>query len=167
MRESPDCEDSTAGVGRRSQSRYHAELMKETTTIRVLLADDHPLLRSGLRAILEGEAGIEVVAEAGDGQTAVALAAELSPDVVVMDINMPHLNGVEATRQVTSNGGGTRVVVLSGHADGRYVSEVMRAGASGYVLKDTAFEELAPALRAVAANGTYVSPRVANGAADE
>jgi len=131
-------------------------------SIRVLLADDHPMMRSGLRAILDGEAGIEVVAEAGDGRTAVTLATELSPHVVVMDINMPHLNGVEATRQVTSRCAGTKVVVLSGHSDGRLVSEMMRAGASGYVLKDTAFEELVPALRAVAASGSYVSPRVAS-----
>ena len=132
-------------------------------SIRVLLADDHPMMRAGLRALLEGESGIEVVAEAGDGSTAVTLAAELSPHVVVMDINMPHLNGVEATRRITSECAGTKVVVLSGHSDGKFVSEVFRAGASGYVLKDTAFEELPTALRAVAQNKTYVSARVSNG----
>ena len=126
--------------------------------IRILLADDHELVRAGLRALLEGEPRVEVVAEAGDGRTAVALAAELSPDVVVMDINMPSLNGIEATRQITARGAGEKMVVLSGHRDLKVVYEMLRAGASAYVLKASAFEELALALRAFAANRTYVSP---------
>ena len=127
-----------------------------------LLAASRALVAAGIggSTILQGEAGIEVVGEAEDGRTAVALAAELNPDVVVMDINMPRLNGVEATRQVVANRAGTKVLVLTGHGDGRFVAETLRAGASGYALKDVAFEEFAVALRAVAASRAYVSPRV-------
>jgi DNA-binding NarL/FixJ family response regulator len=128
---------------------------------KVLLAEDHQIVRSGLRRLLENEPGFEVVAEANDGRNAVALASELSPDVVVMDVAMPGLDGVEATRQILDrSGGATRVVALSGHSDPRFVSRMLAAGASAYVLKASAFAELALALRSVAAGGTYASPSV-------
>jgi two-component system, NarL family, response regulator NreC len=136
--------------------------MDSTMPTRILLADDHEMLRAGLRSLLEDEAGFEVIAEAEDGRTAVRLAAELSPDVVIMDIHMPDLNGVEATRQIKNgNGDGPKVIALSAHSDERFAREMLRAGASSYVLKHAAFEELAAALKAVIANQTYLSPSVA------
>ncbi len=129
--------------------------------VRILLADDHTLMRQGLRALLLSQPGVEVVGEAGDGRTTVQLADELHPDVVIMDISMPDLNGIEATRQVVSQSGQTRVVALSMHSDRRFVTQVLRAGASGYLLKDCAFEELARAIRAVLAGQTYLSPGIA------
>src|SRR5688500_11840655 len=107
---------------------------------RILLADDHEMLRTGLRVLLEQEPGMEVIAEARDGRSAVRMAADLSPDIVVMDIHMPDLNGIEATRQIRNlNGRGPRVVALSAHSDERYVQEMVRAGAAAYVLKEAAF----------------------------
>ena len=135
---------------------------------RILLADDHEMLRSGLRVLLAAEPGMEVIAEARDGRTAVRLAAEMSPDVVVMDIGMPDLNGIEATRQIKgANGQGPKVVALSAHSDERYVQEMVRAGASAYVLKDSAFEELAKAVKVVADNKMYLSPSVAHVVLDD
>jgi DNA-binding NarL/FixJ family response regulator len=143
-------------------------LPKEQVTTRILLADDHQLIRAGLRALLEAEPGVQVVAEAGDGRTAVRLAAELSPDVVVMDISMLGLNGIEATRQIRAgrNGNGNRtgpkVIALSGHSDRRMVTEMLKAGGSGYIPKESAFEEVALALRTVMSNKVYLSPAVAD-----
>jgi DNA-binding NarL/FixJ family response regulator len=135
--------------------------MDTTMPTRILLADDHKMIRSGLRSLLEDEPGFEVIAEANDGRTAVSLAAELSPDVVIMDIHMPDLNGIEATWQIKgANGNGPKVIALSAHADERYAREMLRAGASGYVLKHAAFAELANALKFVIANQTYLSPSV-------
>jgi two-component system, NarL family, response regulator NreC len=129
---------------------------------RILLADDHQMILGGLRSLLRDLPGMEVIAEATDGHTAVRLAAELSPDVVIMDINMPDLNGIEATRQMRgNNGGGPKVIALSAHSDERYARAMLRAGASGYVLKHAAFEELATALKLVVANQTYLSPSIA------
>ena len=119
------------------------------------------MLRTGLRVLLEQEPGMEVIAEAKDGRSAVRMAAELSPDIVVMDIHMPDLNGIEATRQIRSlNGRGPRVVALSAHSDERYVQEMVRAGAAAYVLKEAAFEELATAVKLVAADKMYLSPSI-------
>src|SRR5688572_23501468 len=129
---------------------------------RILLADDHAMVRNGLRALLQGEAGMEVVGEATNGRTAVRLAAELSPDVVVMDINLPDLNGIEATRQIRANNGDApKVIALSAYSDERSTREMLRAGASAYVTKEAAFRELATALKLVVANQTYLSPSVA------
>jgi DNA-binding NarL/FixJ family response regulator len=129
--------------------------------IRLILADDHRIMREGLRALVERLPGMEVIGEAADGRTTVAMAKELSPEVVVMDIGLPDLNGIEATRQIASQNRNIKVIALSMHSDCRYVAKMLKAGASGYLLKDSAFEELARAIRAVAAGKTYLSPAVA------
>jgi DNA-binding NarL/FixJ family response regulator len=128
--------------------------------IRLVLADDHRIMREGLRALVERLPGMEVIGEAADGRTAVAMAKDLSPGVMVMDIGLPHLNGIEAARQITSQNASIKVIALSMHSDGRYVTEMLKAGASGYLLKDSAFEELARAIRAVTAGKIYLSPAV-------
>jgi len=128
----------------------------------ILLADDHRMIRDGLRALLESEDDLEVVGEAENGRDAVRLVRNLAPDVVVMDISMPDLNGVEATRQVCRRCPDTRVIALSVHADRRFVTEMLKAGASGYLLKDCAFEELVRGIRTVVEGHTYLSPRIAN-----
>jgi len=129
--------------------------------MKVLLADDHRIVREGLKSLLEGQPDLTVVAEASDGRQAVQLARELSPDVVVMDVAMPQLNGIEATRQLAGQDPGMKIVALSMHSDRRFVSEALKAGASGYVLKDGAFDELISAIRAVVSDKVYLSPRVA------
>ncbi|NIA06719.1 MAG: response regulator [Actinobacteria bacterium] len=128
--------------------------------IRIMLADDHRLFRAGLRALIEKQTDIEVVAEADNGRLAVELAKRLRPEVVVMDISMPDLNGIEATRQIISGLDGTKVLSLSMHSDSRFVEGMLKAGASGYLLKDCAHEEFIRAIRAVAAGQTYLSPAV-------
>ena len=135
--------------------------------MRVLLADDHRIVREGLKSLLEAQDDMEVVAEAGDGRQALEMAAELEPDVVVMDVGMPQLNGIEATRRLMNDQPDTKVVALSMHSDRRYVAEALKAGASGYLLKDGAFEELISAIRAVVANKVYLSPRVAGVVVDD
>lgn len=125
--------------------------------IRILLADDHRIVLSGLRALIERQSDIEVVAEAEDGRTTVRLAEALKPDVVVMDITMPGLNGVDATIQITTGVPGVKVLVLSMHSDRSFLIEMFRAGASGYLSKDCALEELAIGIRAVAAGQMYIS----------
>ena len=117
--------------------------------ISVLVAEDHTNVRKGLCRLLEGETGIRVVGEAENGREAVALARRLLPDVVLMDITMPQLNGLEATRQIVEHGTRTKVLILTVHLDEEYAAEALRAGASGYLVKDTAPEELASAIRAV------------------
>jgi DNA-binding NarL/FixJ family response regulator len=129
--------------------------------IRLILADDHRIMREGLRALVEQLPCMEVIGEAADGRATVAMAKDLLPEVVVMDIGLPDLNGIEATRQITSQNPGIKVIALSMHSDGRYVIEMLKAGASGYLLKDSAFEELARAIRAVSAGKIYLSPAVA------
>lgn len=136
-------------------------------SIRILLADDHQVVREGFRALLEKEPSMEVVAEAGDGRTAIRLARELLPDVVVMDINMPDLNGIESTRQIAREIPQVKVVALSIHSDRRFVVEMLRAGARGYLLKECAFDELARAIRAVTAGETYLSARITQVVVDE
>ena len=130
-------------------------------TARILLADDHKIVRDGLRALLDSQPGMTVVAEADNGRATVRLARELLPDLVIMDIGMPDLNGIDATRQISNELPGVRVIALSMHSDRRFVVQMFRAGASGYLLKDCAFEELARAVRAVLKNQTYLSPAVA------
>ncbi|MHC4591494.1 MAG: response regulator [Planctomycetota bacterium] len=129
-------------------------------SIRILLADDHKIVRDGLRSLLEKEPDMEVAAEADNGRMAVELAGELRPDVVVMDVAMPDLNGMEATRQIVRSVPGARVVALSMHSDKRFVRGMLASGASGYVLKDAAFEELIRAIRSVVAGRTYLCPEV-------
>ncbi|MEW6173927.1 MAG: response regulator transcription factor [Bacillota bacterium] len=127
---------------------------------RIVIADDHKIVRDGLKALLSRVPGFEVVAEAEDGPAAVRLARELSPDVVVMDIGMSGLNGIEATRQVVAEAPSTKVVALSMHCDSRLVTGMLKAGAVGYLPKDCAFEELSSAIRAVTSGRTFLSPSV-------
>ena len=125
-----------------------------------MLVDDHDIVRQGLNSLLRAEADFEVVGQADNGRDAVRLAGELVPDVVVMDIAMPDLNGIDATRRILAATTGVKVVALSMHRERAFISEVLKAGASGYVQKGCRFEELAAALRAVAAGHTYLSPAV-------
>lgn len=129
-------------------------------SLRVLLVDDHQIIRDGLRAILEQQAGMCVVGEAADGHEAIALASSTRPDVVVMDISMPGLNGIDATRRITSELPGIHVVGLSMNVDRRYVLAMLSAGAMGYLLKDSAASELVRAIRTVAAGQSYLSPGI-------
>lgn len=129
--------------------------------IRVLLADDHRMVRQGFRRILQGEDDMEVVGEAGNGREAVEMARAMKPDVVVMDVTMPELNGIEATRRIREISPFIRVVALSVHRDGIYVREIVRAGAEGYILKESGDTELISAVRAVAEGNSYLSPDVA------
>ncbi|MGH9721571.1 MAG: response regulator [Bryobacteraceae bacterium] len=129
--------------------------------MKILLADDHKMLRRGLRRILEEHADLEVVGEAADGREAVELAGQLQPDVIVMDIAMPQMNGIEATRQIIQRHPKTSVVILSMYSDENYVVQVLRAGARGYLLKDSAEEELIDAVRAASAGEPFFSPKIA------
>ena len=131
------------------------------SVIRVLLADDHTLVRQGLRKILEEQPGWEVVGEAGNGRDAVQLALSTSPDVAVLDIGMPQLNGIEATRQIVRRSGGTQILILSMHADEAYVARALDAGARGYLLKDSADQDLIRAVTAVSTGKSFFSPAVA------
>jgi two-component system, NarL family, response regulator NreC len=128
--------------------------------IRILLADDHQLMRSGIRLMLERESDLSVVGEASDGREAVALAKSLRPDVVVMDIGMSNLNGIEAAQQVTQNRPEVAIVMLSMHSDESYVLRALKAGARGYLLKDSAEADLIKAVHAVAAGKSFFSPAV-------
>ena len=129
--------------------------------MKILLADDHKIMREGLRALIEKHGDMDVVEEAGDGRTAVQLTRKLRPDVVVMDLTMPVLNGIDATRQIMAAVPGARVIALSIHSDRRFVSQMFKAGAKGYLLKDCASEELILAIRTVADGKTYLSPGIA------
>jgi len=129
--------------------------------IKTLLADDHTIVREGLRALLLADGGIEVVAEARDGKEAVEMAKELHPDVVVMDIAMPHLNGLEATRQIMAALPGTRVLILSAHSDDAYIDRVIAIGAVGFLIKQTSAQILGKAIHAVMEGKTFYSPQVA------
>ena len=129
--------------------------------IRILLADDHTLMRKGLRSLLEKIEDFEVVAEAQNGRTTVHLAQELEPDIVIMDISMPDLNGIDATLQIIEKCPKSRVIGLSIHSDRRFVTQMLKAGASGYLLKDCAFEELEDAIRKAHDGQMYLSPKVA------
>ena len=131
-------------------------------SIKVVLVDDHNVMREGLRALLKNESDIEVAGEAADGQAAFRLVSEIKPDLVIMDIAMPGLNGIEATRKIISKNSFVKVIALSAYSDRRFIFRVFKAGASGYLLKDCAFEELVCAIRAVSARQIYLSPGIAN-----
>ena len=126
--------------------------------IKVLLADDHVMMRGGLRMLLEQHTELAVVGEAEDGRETVRLAKKLSPDVVVMDIAMPDMNGIEATRQIIAERAGIKVIALSMHSDRHFVSEMLKAGATAYLLKQCAVDELLAAIKTVLKNQTYLSP---------
>ena len=129
--------------------------------LRVLLGDDHTVLRQGLRKILEDRRDWRVVAEAGNGRDAVREAIELNPDVAVLDIGMPLLNGIEATRQIIRRAPAVRILILSMHSDQAYVTQAVQAGARGYLLKESAGSELIAAIAAVVAGKSFFSPAVA------
>lgn len=128
--------------------------------LRILLVDDHPVVRAGLRAVIERIEGTSVVAEAGTGHEALALVGEHGPDLVIMDIGMRDLDGIEATVRIKARWPAMRVLILSGHSDADHVLRALRAGADGYLLKDSATNELKPALAAVMAGETFLSPQV-------
>ncbi len=128
--------------------------------ISVLIADDHKIMLAGLRSLLEKQADIEVIAEAENGRKAVQYATDKKPDVVVMDVSMPDLNGIEATKQIVESLPETRVIALSMHSDKRFVMGMLRAGAYGYLLKDCASQELANAIHQVAVGKKYLSPEI-------
>jgi two-component system response regulator NreC len=130
--------------------------------IKILLADDHQIVRHGLRTLLSSEADVEIIGEADNGRTVVKLAQELSPDVVIMDISMPDLNGIEATRQIITSDSQTKVIALSMHSDSLFVLNMFKAGASGYLLKDCALEELVKAVRTVMNRKIYLSPGISD-----
>jgi DNA-binding NarL/FixJ family response regulator len=128
--------------------------------IRILLADDHGLVRKGLRLLVESQEGLEVVGEASDGREAVKLATQLRPDVAILDIAMPNLNGIDAAAQIVKNCPDVRVVILSMHSDESYVVRALDAGARGYLLKDSAEDDLVQAIRTVAEGRPYFSPAI-------
>jgi DNA-binding NarL/FixJ family response regulator len=131
-------------------------------SIRIVLADDHKITRQGLLNMLKDQSDMEVIGEAENGRQAVELAKKLSPHVVIMDVTMPDLNGISATRRIISESGNTKVIGLSMHSDKRFVRGMFKAGASGYLLKDCAFEELVQAIHAVMKNQAYLSPSIAS-----
>ncbi|HVR25987.1 MAG TPA: response regulator transcription factor, partial [Candidatus Polarisedimenticolia bacterium] len=128
--------------------------------LRILLADDHILMRSGLRALLERQPNLEVVGESENGRETVALAASLKPDVVVMDVGMPVLSGIEATQTIVTQNPTVAVVILSMHADESYVMRALKAGARGYLLKDSAAADLIGAIQAISQGKSFFSPKV-------
>lgn len=128
--------------------------------MKVLLADDHEIMREGLCALLRKDDTIEIVGQAADGRTAVEMAKQLQPDMVIMDISMPNLNGIDATRQMIAEIPGLMVMALSTHSDRNMVAKMLKAGASGYMLKESAFTELMTGINAMKAGHTYLCPRV-------
>jgi len=130
-------------------------------SVKILLVDDHKIILDGLRVLIEKQPGMEVVAEAENGRTALKLTGEFRPDVIVMDITMPDLNGIDATRQIVEEFPGTKVIAFSMYADRQFVLGMLKAGVTGYLLKDHAFEELVRAIRTVVENKAYICPEIA------
>lgn len=135
-------------------------MSKQSKSIRILLADDHTIVRQGLAKLLESEPGFEVVDQARDGWEAIQKAEALRPDVAIMDISMPHLNGIEATRHIKKLVPETRILILSMYSQDRYISEVLKLGASGYLLKDSGGEEIIYAVRVAVSGKIYLSPAI-------
>ncbi len=130
-------------------------------SIKILIADDHKIIREGLQSLLEKEDDMDVVALAENGREAIKKTRKIKPDIVIMDISMPDLNGIDATRQILAESSDVKVIALSTYSDKRYVEGMIRAGVSGYLLKDCAFEELSRAIHTVVKNQTYLSPGIA------
>src|ERR1051325_7276 len=135
--------------------------------VRIILADDHTLLRAGIRSLLEKTPGVEVVGEAADGRIALNLVKTMNPNIVLMDIAMSGLNGLDATARITKEFPAVRVIILSMHANEEYVLKTLRAGAAGYLLKDAATTELELAIQAVARGDTYLSPAISRRVIDD
>jgi len=131
-------------------------------SIRILLADDHKIVRDGLRTLIGKEAGMEVIGEAENGRKALKMAEKIRPNVVIIDVTMPDMNGIEATKKMVTEVPGVKVIALSMHSDRRFVLGMLEAGASGYLMKDCAFDELAKAVRSVSTGQTYLSPSIAD-----
>ncbi len=129
-------------------------------SIKILLADDHQITRQGLKALLEKQSDMEVIGEAEQGREAVSLARQLSPQIVIMDVSMPDLNGMEAAKQISNERPDIKIIALSMHSDSLFVTEMLKSGAAGYLLKDCAFEELVQAIRTVNSGKTYLSPSI-------
>ena len=130
--------------------------------MKILIVDDHGIVREGLKVLFRAEQDMEVVGVAPDGYQAIEMANKFSPDVVIMDITMPEMNGIDATRELVARNPGIKIIVLSVHSERNIVIEVLRAGAAGYVLKTYLFDELARAVRSVVSSGYYLSPRIAD-----
>ena len=130
--------------------------------IKILLVDDHQILRDGIRSLVKGYDDMEVIGEAADGREALDMVEKLSPDIVIMDISMPDLNGIDATRMIINEAPDVKVIALSMHHDKQFVSEIFKAGASGYLIKDSAFDELEHAIRIVMSGQTYINPQIAS-----
>jgi len=128
--------------------------------IKILLADDHQIVRQGLKAMLNNHPQMEVIGECGDGKTALEMVRELNPDIAIMDITMPELNGIDATKKIVSSYPETKVIALSMHSDRRFVNEMLKAGASAYLLKDNAFDELILAVLTVYNHQIFLSPQI-------
>ena len=128
--------------------------------VKILLADDHKIMRDGLRSLIEKQPGMQLVAEAENGRAAIKMNRKFRPEVIVMDLHMPGVSGIEATRQIVAEFPGTKVVAFSMHSDQQFVIGALKAGASGYLLKDRAFEDLARAIRTVTDNRLYLCPQV-------
>jgi DNA-binding NarL/FixJ family response regulator len=135
--------------------------------MRIIIVDDHGIVREGLKSLLQNQPDMEVVGEGQDGQVAVELAEQLSPDMVIMDMSMPNLNGIEATRLILQHNSNIKVVILSMHSDRHIVKETLEAGASAYVLKSNLFDEMLRALESVAKGGRYLSPRITDVVIDD
>ncbi len=136
-------------------------------SIGVLLVDDHAIIREGLRSLLEKQPDMEVLADTDEGRKAVDLVRQLLPDVVIMDVTMAGLNGIEATRLITSEFPEVKVIALSIHSQRRFIADMLSAGAAGYILKECLFDELVQAIQAVAVGGRYLSPRIADVVVDD
>lgn len=130
------------------------------TKIRILLADDHTILREGIRSLIEGERDMVVVGEAADGHAAIRLAGQTQPDIVLMDIAMPLLNGLDATRQIKKNNSNVKILILTMHENEEYIRQILAAGAMGYILKDAAARELLGAIRSVNKGEMVLSPAI-------
>ncbi len=128
--------------------------------IRILIVDDHKIIRDGLRTLIERQPDLQIVGETDNGRAAVEMAVELSPDIVVMDVIMPVMTGIDATREIVSHTSQVKVIGLSMHSDKWYISGMLEAGASGYLLKDSVSEELVEAIRAVVNGGIYLSSKI-------
>jgi two-component system, NarL family, response regulator NreC len=136
-------------------------------TIRIILADDHAIVRHSLSRTIEQEQDIEVIGQAQDGHTTVDMARQLRPDLVLMDISMPDLNGIEASREIRRESPDTQIIALSMHSEKRYVTEMFKAGAKGYLLKDSNYGELLTAIRTVAEGKTYLSPSISDSVVED